>query len=606
MAHARRLFVLAAFPLASLIPLLVRAADQPSPWREINSPHFAIVTDAGEKRGRELALRLEQMRAVFASLLLRQKMAQPVPLQVIALKDDDAFVRLAPQVAGKPISLTGFVLRNEDRDFVVLNLSAAEPWRAVAHDLAEIWLDGNYPTTDPWLDEGIAEYLASIHVDDKQVEIGADPEASGGHSLTSILQTSRWIAFSDFLRMQRAGAETTHLTLFHAQSWATVHYLLAQKKMTEVGAYFDLVKNQNQPVDQALQQALKLTTAQLEQAVTAHFKALPPPQRYALPVDPDSTALVVHVLSELEAHCLIAEAEVHVRPDQAVADAQAQVKLFPESGSPYRVLALVALQKKDLQTALEDFNEAIEANPKDMWSRYYAAAARVRDAQASGEGIHGLANTMQELRSVLEWYPEFANAYYLLGLARLEGGGTASAVEAATAAIRLGPRNQRYQLALARIYTEGKKFDAAQELLDRLKTSADPQIAADAAQAASDLALIRKYGIAPKRTAAAAKAPPPMKLEEEQRPPEEPPPDTRKTQFAKGRILSVDCSQAPKATITLATGNRVLKLHVADTKSLLLIGSDSFSCSWKGQHATANFKAGTGNEGDLVSLEVEN
>jgi tetratricopeptide (TPR) repeat protein len=313
----------------------------------------------------------------------------------------------------------------------------------------------------------------------------------------------------------------------------------------------------------------------------------------------------VHVLPELEARSLIAEAEVRVHPDQAVAEAQAILQLYPESGPPHRALALAALQKKDLETALEEFRLALEANPNDMWSRYYDAAARVRAGRASGEGIPGLANTMQELRSVAEWYPEFASAYYLLGLARLEGGGSASAIEAGKAAVRLSPRNLGYQLALAQIYTEGKKFELAQELLDRLKSSSDPQIAADAAQGSSDLALIRKYGIAPRRTAAAAKAPPPMKLEEEQRKPEESPPDTRKTLFAKGRIVSVDCSHAPAATLTLAAGNRTLKLHVADTKTLLLIGSDGFSCAWKGQRATANFKAGASNEGDLVSLEVE-
>jgi tetratricopeptide (TPR) repeat protein len=603
MAHPRRPRSPWILLFASLIPLPVRAADQPPPWHEINSPHFAIVTDAGEKRGRELALRLEQMRAVFASLLLRQKLAQPVPLQVIALKDDDAFVRLVPLVGGKPASLSGFVLHNEDRAFVVLNLSATEPWRAVAHELADIWLDGNYPPTDPWFDEGLAEYLASIHADDKQVEIGGDPEASGGRSLTSILQTSRWIPFGDFLRMQRAGAETTHVTLFHAQSWATVHYLLAQKKMTEVGTYFALVQNQNLSVDQALQQALNLNTAQLEQAVTAHFKSLPPPQHYPLPVDPDATALVVHVLPEFEARCLIGEAEVRVHPDQAVSDAQAVLQLYPESGPPHRVLALAALQKKDLQTALEELSHAIEANPKDMWSRYYAAAARVRTARETGEAIQGLANTMQELRSVLEWYPEFAGAYYLLGVARLQGGGTGSAIEAANAAIRLSPRNERYQLALAEIYTQGKKFAEAQELLDRLKNSSDKQVAADAVQDAGDLALIRKYGVAPKRTT--AQPAPVAKLEEEQRPPAEPPPDTRKVQFAKGRIVSVDCSTPPRATLTLAAGNRTLKLRVADTKSLILIGADAFSCEWKGQRATANFKPGGKSDGDLVSLEVE-
>lgn len=602
MAHPRRFHVSCLLLLTCLIPSRTRAADQPPAWHEVNSPHFAIVTDAGEKRGRELALRLEQMRAVFAGLLLRQKLAQPVPLQVIALKDDDAFARLAPLAGGKPVSLTGFVLHDEDRDFVVLNLSASEPWRAVAHELADIWLDANYPPTDPWFDEGLAEYFASIHVDNKEVEIGGDPEASG-RSLTSILETSRWIPFSDFLRMQRAGAETTHVTLFHAESWATVHYLLAQKKMTEVGAYFEFVKNQNQPVDQALQQALALNSAQLQQAVTAYFKSLPPPTRYALPVDPDATALVVHVLPELEARCLIGEAEVRVRPDQAVADAQAVLQLYPESGPPHRVLALAALQKKDLPTALEELSHAVEANPKDMWSRYYAAAARVRTARDNGEGIQGLANTMQELRSVLEWYPEFASAYYLLGLARLQGGGTGSAIEAAKTAIRLNPRNQRYQLALAQIYTQGKKFTDAQELLDRLKLSSDPQVAAAAAQAASDLALIRKYGVASQRTP--AKPAPVAKLEEEQRPPAEPPPDTRKVQFAKGRIVSVDCSTPPQATLTLAAGNRTLKLRVADTRSLILIGADAFSCEWKGQRATANFKPGGKGEGDLVSLEVE-
>jgi hypothetical protein len=39
---------------------------------EIRSPHFSVVTDAGEKRGREVAMRFEQMRAVFGALMTRQ------------------------------------------------------------------------------------------------------------------------------------------------------------------------------------------------------------------------------------------------------------------------------------------------------------------------------------------------------------------------------------------------------------------------------------------------------------------------------------------------------------------------------------------------------
>ena len=43
---------------------------------EIRSSHFSVVTDAGEKRGHEVALRFEQMRAVFGALAQAQQFKQ--------------------------------------------------------------------------------------------------------------------------------------------------------------------------------------------------------------------------------------------------------------------------------------------------------------------------------------------------------------------------------------------------------------------------------------------------------------------------------------------------------------------------------------------------
>src|ERR1019366_10392388 len=40
------------------------AKDEPK-WIEVHTAHFSVVTDAGDKRGREVALRMEQMRSVF-------------------------------------------------------------------------------------------------------------------------------------------------------------------------------------------------------------------------------------------------------------------------------------------------------------------------------------------------------------------------------------------------------------------------------------------------------------------------------------------------------------------------------------------------------------
>src|SRR5271165_2747765 len=107
--------------LGVLLTAVASAAEQ-SPWLEIHSTHFTVITDAGEKRGREVALRFEQMRAVFAILLAKQRLNQPVPLTVLALKDDKSYYQVAPLHGGQPIDVPGFFLPGEDQDFIVLNL----------------------------------------------------------------------------------------------------------------------------------------------------------------------------------------------------------------------------------------------------------------------------------------------------------------------------------------------------------------------------------------------------------------------------------------------------------------------------------------------------
>src|SRR5215470_953181 len=75
--------------IALLLPIKLQAAEPQ--WQEFRSAHFTIVTDAGDKKGREITLRFEQMRAEFVQLLSRNKPKMPVPLTIFALKDDKRF-----------------------------------------------------------------------------------------------------------------------------------------------------------------------------------------------------------------------------------------------------------------------------------------------------------------------------------------------------------------------------------------------------------------------------------------------------------------------------------------------------------------------------------
>src|SRR5947209_1540527 len=126
-----------AFLSASAISFLYltcfRAHAAEPPWLEIHSTHFTVITDAGDKRGREVALRFEQMRAVFATLLGKDRLSVPVPLTILAFKNDKTYYQLAPLRNGQPIDTPGFILPGDDQDFIALNLSENEPWRAIAH-----------------------------------------------------------------------------------------------------------------------------------------------------------------------------------------------------------------------------------------------------------------------------------------------------------------------------------------------------------------------------------------------------------------------------------------------------------------------------------------
>ncbi len=670
---------LPAMLLSVLLTSSVYAAEQ-SPWLEIHSTHFTVITDAGEKKGREVAVRFEQMRAVFATLLMKERLNEPLPLTILAFKSDKTYYQSAPLRQGQPISVPGFFVPGEDQNFIVLNLFEEESWRAVAHDFAQMLLNYNYPPVQGWFDEGLAEYFSSIRVDDKRVEIGSDPELQSASSdnlllrnqqdnrnrvksLTELLSGQVWLTLPDLLTMKHDTSTYTEgmrQTLYYAQSWMTVHYLIHEKKLPETGTYFDLVENRHVAMEEAIQKAYGVTPAQFDQAVKNYFHSLTPlftalddfrragaqpnaPQVYQFPqlVGPNDSVINAKTIPETDARAIAAEVKVRI-PDRREAGLQelqalaagpgpTAAKTSANKGSEkdsetgektlvtatgneiaHRVLGWEHLQRSEFDAALEELGDAAALNQRDMWIRYYLSVLKYRMAQAKKTDIQGLPNMMQDLRGVLEWYPEMADAYDLLALARMEGGGPVAAMQAERAAMQLSPRNTHYVYHLAEIYESDKKWDAARALLERLETSENAQVAAEARERMGRLSTEQKYGIS---EAASAKklsnqSSPFDVLEQDaakraaEQTSHSTTADKRPAKYVQGRLVGVDCSQAPAAVLTVATGGAVLKLRTADYKSLLLIGADSFSCSWNGRSVSVNYKPGGLSDGDLLSVEV--
>jgi hypothetical protein len=653
-------------------------AVEQSPWLEIHSTHYTVITDAGDKKGKEVALRFEQMRAVFATLLMKARLNEPLPLTILAFKNDKNYYQSAPLRQGQPIGVPGFFLPGEDQNYIVLNLFEEESWRAVAHDFAHLLLNYNYPPAPGWFDEGIAEYFSSIRLDDKKYEIGGDPELHSAFtedllenqhevrnppkSLTELLSGQVWLTLPDLLTMKHDTStytEGSHHTLFYAQSWMTMHYLIHEKKLPETGAYFDLVENQHVPLEEAIQKAFGLTPAQFDQAVKDYFHSLKPlfvtldlskqsdspantPQVYEFPaiVGPNDSVITSKVFLDANARALAAEVKVRI-PDrreaglqelQALAtatdptpvkkdekiDDKKNALLVTVAGNEiaHRALAWDHLQRGEFDAAAEELSNAAALNQRDMWIRYYLSVLKYRMSQSKHAEIQGLPNMLQDLRAVLDWYPEFADAYDMMAIARMEGGGPVAAMQAERAAMQLSPRNQQYLYHLAEIYIEDKKWEAARALLERLNTNSNPQVASAARARLEQLATEQKYGVSAATAASAKKlstqSSPFDVLEQDaakraasaETTQSSIAADKRPSRFFQGRLVGVDCSQSPAAVLTVTSGGVVLKLRTTDYKALPLIGADTFSCEWNNRSVSVNYKPGGLSDGDLLSVEV--
>jgi tetratricopeptide (TPR) repeat protein len=620
----------------------------------VNSAHFSILTDGGEKNGREVSLRLEQMRDIFAQLFLKTKLQLSEPLDVIALKSDEEYIRVAPLRQGQPISAPGFFLSGKDRNYIVLDLSAGDSWRAVSHDFARMLLHFNYPPTQEWFEEGFAQYFSSLHLKDSQASIGGDPTqnvpwdrvlpgqssaaSDPAKSFVELLNRS-WLPMPDLFTMRASSAG--YPPMFYAQSWMVMHSLLNQNKLSEAGTYFGLVEIKKVPVEQAIQQAFGMSAEQFGQAVKDYFHSLPrlsqPPEKtnpqsatssgndahqFSAPLGAGDVGSSIQDVPDAQARALLAEMSLRLPEHRAPAGKDLKSIVgdsITDNAVAHRALAWASMERKEFEPAGEELARAAELDARDPWVRFYLALLKFRYAQSSKQPLQGVSNMIQDLLAVLDWNPEFAEARNLLALARLQGGGIRSAKESIEVAIKLSPCSEQYLLNLAQIELVGKQWDEAMLLFDRLKSSLDPQIAQGARQGLEDLPILKQYGVLPQSggsPGAGSSAHPDSHRDEteaqkdagsdqSEAAPAEPTLDTRKTQFLRGKLISVDCSQDPVAIVTIRTSSRTMKLRTSNYKSLLTVGAEEFSCQWANRPVVVNYKAGGKTDGDLVSVELQ-
>lgn len=611
-----RRLLLAAICAAALLPCAARA-DQ---WIEVHSPHFSLLTDASPDRGRELALRFEQMRGVFGMLLQRARVNLPVPTEIVAFADSGGFRSFVPLWQGKPVAVSGFFQPGDDRNFIVLDLSSREALPTVFHEYAHMLLAGNYPRTQPWFDEGFAEYFSTIRIGDKEVEVGRPPLSA------PLLQGEALLPVTELFAVRRDSPiyneRGGRRTIFYAESWLLARYLFENNKLEQAAAYFDLVRNQRLPVAEAIRRAFGMEPAELDRILRdAANPVRSSTHAFEAPAGIDDAGYTGARLDPTDVKAAMADLHLHSPGylDQAIHEFEEVLRLEPKSAAAHRGLGLAYLSQQQYAKAAEHFSQAAEGDATDPRVHYYLALLANRAALAAGGRIEDPWTMKKEAETAIKLDPDFADAYNLLAAAEASIGDLDAAIAAMKKAVRLNPRHDLYAANLAQYDLLAQKWDDAAALFDYLKQSDDPQVAASAAEDLQRLPALRRT---PPPAAARRERPQdwsqyddprwrrhtpapaqPEAASREAAPPA--PPDTRPIQFLKGKLLSVDCSRVPSAVLTVLSGKKTWKLRAADSRALVLVGADAFSCGWRDREVAVNYRAGGQADGDLVSLELD-
>jgi Tfp pilus assembly protein PilF len=591
-------------------------------WVEVLSPNFSVITDAGEKRGRDVALHFEQMRSVFGALMTKAHVHLPVPLQIVAFRSSKEMRRMAPLFNGKPTEDAGLFQPGDERSFIMLDMSVENPWYVVFHEYAHQLMNGNMSVhADPWFEEGFAEYFASIEVDNKEARVGKIPGDT-----YRILQTEGMMHVADLFRVQQYSKtyneSGSHRSVFYAESSLAVHYLYDNHLIPKLGDYFALRIEEKKTVEEATEQAFGMTPEQFDKVLrnylsSGRFKYYPIPT----PANIVADQFIVTPVSLANARAVLADIDAHSpdHHDQALGEFEEVLQMDPNNATGLRGMGFAYLQRKDYEHAGEYFRRASAVDSKDPRVHYYNALLM---NQAAGGGAVTGSNAdelKKELEAAITLDPKFADAYSLLAFAQATSGEPQKGLATIKKALELSPRNETYELNLANIYMTNRKPDEAIAVLQALCRSANPDVAR---RANADLVQAERL----KEWSKSSPAQIASQTEDVNRPPRiviprgsesvheaetahtvevhsaAPPPLVH---FIKGKLATVDCSADPQALLSVMSGGHSFKLHIGDTKHVVLLGADDFSCDWRNKNVALNYRERGDGDGDIVSLEIQ-
>ncbi len=427
--------------LLVLLPLPASAADKS--WIEVRSPHFRVLSDGTERDARSVAGRFEQMRMTFAAALPGLRLDVPVPLLILAPKNEDSIRKLLPERwKQKGVKPGGFFATGLEKSFAVVRLDVSN--QVVYHEYTHFVLNANFRWLPLWLNEGLAEFFGNTQFEGDKIYLGAPnirAEYTRGKPLIPLERLIDITAGSSEYR------DADKVQMFYSESWGLVHFLVGTKRLQQFLTLIEKGGEQRQAFREAIGD-FKEIEEQLKRYLdrsSLDVFAFNNPSR--IMEDTFSAGQLKSAQSNAELGTvqvwLHENTAAHPRLEQALKD-------DPRSGLAAEAMGFLKFAEGRDQEARALFQRAFEEDAKLYLSAYYRAM------------LSPAAQPDIALNHVLELNREFAPAYVQIAAAYIREKKFENALVPALKAQQLWPSKGSYHILIGNIlHALGRDSEAA-------------------------------------------------------------------------------------------------------------------------------------------------
>jgi tetratricopeptide (TPR) repeat protein len=430
--------------VSACIAFLHSSTSSAQTWREIQSPHFRVVTDGSDKDGRDVAKEFEQMRSIFSTLFKNPVLDTGAPLLIVAVHEP-GLQALAPVFWNQRDKIAGQFFRGWERQFALVRLDTFGDLNqaVVFHEYTHSILHANVHWMPTWLDEGLAEFYAYTRFQGDHIYIG-EPSLRLNHLKSESLIPIPQMMAADagtFFKDKRQD------DLFYGEAWAMVHYISYGKHLGNGAKLTSFVRlmEQGAPQLQAFQQTFGDPEA-FQQKLSIYLSTFTSPAGVMREVrGPNPNSFTVKILTPAEADYDLGSFDVGAH-DYASGRRllQAAESADPTLAGPHEELGFLAWRAGQDDDARTEWQKAVTADPSSYRSAF---ALLMSDAPPlKQQSPQQLEQTQHALEGINTAAPKFAPALVELSLIEWRQGQLNEAFKTSVAAEKLEPWRAEYHL----------------------------------------------------------------------------------------------------------------------------------------------------------------